>query len=262
MPTFRSMSTAVNGAATSLTITKPAGVASGDVLVAALTVFNATITTPSGWTLLTGAPVTLEVGTGSFRRLYVFHKLAATEGASYAFSLSQSTQVSGGIAAYSGAATSYLHASNVGSSDGDGTTVATGSITPTVNGCTVVSMFGTDVYNANAPATWSIPSTTKRFDVADTSTFMTTALADEAQATAAAVSRTGTISGLAPCRLAAIIALAPPSGPPPPPPGTVVIPVAERDAMVDDMEAQIASLTATISDMTDTRDALAAFPVT
>lgn len=259
---FRSMATAVSGGTTSLTVTKPAGTIQGDVLVAPLSVFNSTIATPSGWTLLPGTPRVLEVGTGSFRRLYVFTKVAgASEPANYAFAIAASTQVSGGIAAYSGQAAT-INASGGGTSDADGTTVSTGSITPTVNGCTVVSMFGTDVYNTDGPTGWSVPGTTERFDVSDLTTFMTTALVDETQVTAGAVSRTGTIGGLSPARMAAIIALAPASGPPPPPPGTVIIPDAERDTMVSEMTAQITALNDAVTDMTSTRDQLAAYPTT
>lgn len=258
---YRSTATAVSGSTTSLVINKPAGTVQGDVLVAAIGVYDATISTPSGWTLAPACPVESQVSGVTWRRLYVFHKLAgSSEPASYSFAVSVATQVSGGIAAYSGLdPAAYLHASNTGKGEADGTTVSTGSITPTVNGCTIVSAFSADVYNTVGPATWSIPGPTERFDVYDTTTFMTTALADETQATAAAISRTGTVSANSIRRLAVILALAPPVGPPP---GTVVIPEDERDAMVTDMDTQIASLTATVADMQDTRDALAAYPVT
>lgn len=264
MPTFRSAATASSGGTTSLTITKPAGVAQGDFLVAPLTTFNATMSTPSGWTILPTFPRLEEVGTGSFRRLYAFTKVAgASEPANYAFAIAASTQVSGGIAAYSGVhATTPINASTGNSIDGDGTTVGTGTITPTVNDCTVIFMFGADVYNTDGPAGWSIPSATERFDVSDSTTFMTTALADTTLATAAAISRTGTIGGNTPCRMAGILALAPISGPPPPPPGTVVIPDSERDTMVAEMAAQITALGDAITDMTATKDQLAAYPTT
>jgi hypothetical protein len=258
---FRASSTAVSGSTTSLTINKPAGTVEGDVLIATLGVFDATISTPSGWTLAPGCPVESQVSGVTWRRLYTFHKLAGpSEPASYSFAISVATQVSGGIAAYSGMdPDEYLIASSTGKGEADGTTVSTGSITPTVDGCTIVSAFTADVYNNVGPATWSIPGTTERFDVYDTGTFMTTALADEDQATAAAVSRTGTVSANSIRRLSMILALAP--APVGPPPGTVVIPEDERDAMVADMDAQIESLTNTVDDMTAVRDQLAAYPV-
>lgn len=43
---------------------------------------------------------------------------------------------------------------------------------------------------------------------------------------------------------------------------TVIIPAEERDAMVADMDSQITALTSTVTDMTATRDQLAAYPVT
>jgi hypothetical protein len=257
---YRSTATAVSGSTTSLVINKPAGTVQGDVLVATIGVYDATISTPSGWTLAPGCPVDTIVSGTTHRRLYVFHKVAgASEPASYSFAISVATQVSGGIAAYSGMdPAAYMNASNTGKAEADGTTVSTGSITPTVDNCTVVSVFTADVYNNVGPATWSVPGATERFDVSDPTTFMTTALVDESQTTAAAVSRTGTVSANSIRRLAAIFALAPVSGPPP---GTVVIPEDERDAMVTDMDTQIESLTNTVADMTAVRDQLAAYPV-
>lgn len=264
MPTFRAKADAASASVTNFVINKPTGVVANDVLVAAMSVFGSTITTPSGWSLLTGFPEVVEVGAGSFRRLYVFTKLAgASEPGSYTFTLSGAAQVSGGIAAYSGCDTAdYLDASN-GNTGGGGanphiTSIGTGTITPSLDGCTIVGVFGADVYNSVGPASWTVSGATERFDLGDTNTFMTTALVDFDQTTAAAVSKTGTISADSAAAMAAILALAPPAGPPP---GTVIIPETERDAMVADMDLQITSLTNTVDDMTAVRDQLAAYPV-
>jgi hypothetical protein len=97
VPAFRSASTVTNGT----TVSKPSGVASGDLLLATLEVDEdpATVTAPSGWTLLqdtVGAP-----GTGNAYHTQVWWKLAgASEPASYAWTVSGGPWVDIGVLAY------------------------------------------------------------------------------------------------------------------------------------------------------------------
>jgi hypothetical protein len=99
VPAFRSAATVTNGT----TVSKPSGVASGDLLLATLEVDAdpATVSGPAGWTRLldtVGAP-----GTGQAYHTQVWWKLAgASEPASYAWTVSGGPWVDIGLQAYSG----------------------------------------------------------------------------------------------------------------------------------------------------------------
>src|SRR3954451_20420767 len=90
-------SAAVNNS-TPLSVNKPAGVAAGDVLVAAFAASgNPTGTWPAGWNLVTGGYTASNNLLGG-----VLYKVAtATEPASYTFTASSSQSLTGGIVAYS-----------------------------------------------------------------------------------------------------------------------------------------------------------------
>ena len=94
---FRSSATA-SGSGTSLAVPKPAGVVSGDVMVAIVAVrSNPTITVPAGWTL---AQLT---SNGTTIRQATYWKVATgSEPASTTFTYNQSRASSGAINAYSG----------------------------------------------------------------------------------------------------------------------------------------------------------------
>jgi len=97
VPAFRSTSSVTNGTV----VTKPSGTAAGDLLLATLEVDEdpATVTAPSGWTLLqdtVGAP-----GTGNAFHTQVWWKLAGgSEPASYAWTVSGGPWVDIGVLAY------------------------------------------------------------------------------------------------------------------------------------------------------------------
>lgn len=85
-------SASANASGTTLTITKPAGTVSGDVLVAFLNTTSSSPTAPSGWTLVTSSLL------GDF----IYLKVAGgSEPASYAWT-SGSVTWSGGISCFSG----------------------------------------------------------------------------------------------------------------------------------------------------------------
>jgi len=94
---------ASGGGSNTLTITKPAGVAQNDVLIASISVgpSTATITPPAGWTLVRRT----DQATGTSNSLAVYKLLAgAAEPASYDWTFSPSnTGAAGGIQASSGA---------------------------------------------------------------------------------------------------------------------------------------------------------------
>ena len=99
---FRSgASTNLNGQAASITINKPTGTAKGDLLIASIAVRpqTATITAPSGWTLVNRQ----NNPNGDPNALAVYTKVATnSEPANYTWSFSANTGNAGGIMAFSG----------------------------------------------------------------------------------------------------------------------------------------------------------------
>lgn len=91
--------TATNNTATSITINAPAGMANGHYLLAFVTFqaagsnLDATVTPPTGWTLIAGGN---DLGASTSTRLNVYGKVAASEGASWTWNY---TAPSGGNAA-------------------------------------------------------------------------------------------------------------------------------------------------------------------
>lgn len=90
MPTFRSTAETAQASGGTLTITKPAGTVDGDFLLAFIVhgdTSSGAITPPAGWTALFD-DVALNDGT----TLSMYRKIAASEGANYAFTVSDSAQ--------------------------------------------------------------------------------------------------------------------------------------------------------------------------
>lgn len=95
---YQSAASSSSGWGGSITVNKPSDVAEGDVMVARVYVAgaSATVTPPSGWTLVTSKA---EVSNA----LYLYYKVAGgSEGASYQWSLSESAAIAGGIARFTG----------------------------------------------------------------------------------------------------------------------------------------------------------------
>ena len=136
-PAFRAAASATT-TGTTLTITKPSGTATNDVLVAsiAVTPSTATITPPSGWTLVRR----MDNAGPTSNSLAVYYKAAgASEPASYAWGLSGSSFTVGGIQGFTGIDTaSPLEVEN-GQSTASGTTHATPSITTSVANAMLVA---------------------------------------------------------------------------------------------------------------------------
>jgi hypothetical protein len=144
---------------TTLSLSKPAGVASGDMMLVAIytgDAASASITPPSGWTeLRTYAP-------NSFFRFSVFYRVAgASEGASYSFTVGDVDTV-GAISAYRGGETG-APASTI-STGLSGTSLAAPSITTTEANTMIISIVGGDEGAASAKS-WTPPSgVTERSD--------------------------------------------------------------------------------------------------
>lgn len=153
---------------TNVTVAKPTGVADGDLMLAMLTIGNATPPTPtppSGWTLLSGFPSTV-TNSGFSVVTRVYWKVASSEGSDYTWNhATSSSQVA--IVAYSGVDTSdpfsAAHTINTGDSQ---TSTATG-LTPDVDGSMIVLLEHDWAGGspASTPPTGSTPTFTERLDV-------------------------------------------------------------------------------------------------
>ena len=147
---FRSSSSAF-AQATSVVVTKPAGVVNGDVLVAVALSDGAAVTPPAGWSGITGGGA-----------LNMYYKTAASEPANYTWTTSANNIISAIISAYSGA-TGVVDKSNVTGS-GSSTTPTAVAITTTNNNEMIVWAAANGVITDET--TDSCPSAmTKRQDI-------------------------------------------------------------------------------------------------
>lgn len=122
-----SATTDTNSFGTSVTMTKPTGVASGDVLVAFITANDQTVTAPSGFTSIE----TAQGGTGPFRGSSFYKVAGGSEPADYSFSVPSDSPIVGSLSAYRGVDTDT--GPIAGSSVSDANTLSEPANTPTVN---------------------------------------------------------------------------------------------------------------------------------
>ncbi len=133
---------AATGGAASLVITRPTGVANGNVLVAQVTTRNnAAITAPAGWT---------QIGTtqtsGTTLEQATYYKVANGEPANYTWTWTGTVDRGGSIIAYSGVSTvanNIVDASSQnGSGGGTGTTATATGVTTLMNGDQMIALYG------------------------------------------------------------------------------------------------------------------------
>src|SRR5438876_8156695 len=109
-PTFRAASSAATTVSCgspciSLTISAPAGVVNGDVMIANIVASGttSTIQAPAGWTLIRRTTSDMTLITVSYLEQAVYYRVAAAEPANYAWtSTGTGGSMAGGISAYSG----------------------------------------------------------------------------------------------------------------------------------------------------------------
>jgi hypothetical protein len=122
--------------ARTITIAKPAGVATNDLLVAGITVDGtpASLTAPAGWTLAMSH-------TSGAMKQFVYTKVAGNEPVSYAFGLPTATQATAIIAAYSGVNTTTPLGPVAGMANAASANIAAPSVNGTA-GQMLVALFG------------------------------------------------------------------------------------------------------------------------
>jgi signal peptidase I len=150
-------STSVSG--TTVTVPRPAGAASGELLVAQVavrtTTFTGTIAAPSGWTTVRVDNDANNVMQG------VFHKwMTGSEPASYGFTLTAGSitggQASGAITAYDGVDTTTPIDAHAGSTGAIGLTITAPSLSATVAGDRLLTLVGQRGNGTSTPASGMI----------------------------------------------------------------------------------------------------------
>ena len=159
---FRSASSAQNGVASSLVLPVPAGVVSGDVLLAVVDVGSTNSSTaPAGWTLVRSDATTTS---GSVTAQYVYYHVAGGgEPSSYTWTFGGKTGVAGAMLAYSGVDTTNpidAHSGQAGTTKS--VSITAPSVTATVSGDMLVGLFGIHAQHTIAPAA----SMVERTDIA------------------------------------------------------------------------------------------------
>lgn len=198
---------------------KPTGVVDNDVMIAVVTVFadlgdvtTLTITPPAGWNLIRRMN-----HAGENMGMATYYKVAASEGASYTWTLSSGSSLVG-IMAYSGVDTADpIDVENAstdlnGNPPGFGLSHVTPSVTTTVANTRIVTAF----VHGDGRGVFSPPAgETERFETAygNTGSDIASAGNDEAQAAIGATgTKTTSMSGIASGGISQILALAPGSG--------------------------------------------------
>jgi hypothetical protein len=168
---FVASNTAVSGTG-AVTITKPAGVAAGDVLVAqyAVAANGGTVTAPAGWTLIRS-----DDNVGNLLKQFAYFLVAgAAEPATYTFTGSVAgVRAAGGIAAYRNVASVTSVNAQRGQANGASTNIAVASLTTLVANTRLVGLFSIQLNTTiTAPAgmtrRWNVASgTTVQIAIAD-----------------------------------------------------------------------------------------------
>lgn len=169
---LRGSATSATSSNTTLTINKPTGVVSGDVMIANITQTGNTTTNASlaGWTIIAGG----RLGTGGGPRYTtILYRVAnGTENTSFDFILGSGTTSSvGSIIAFSGVANTVFDVTPGTLNMADGTTVTAPGITTNTNDAAVVFLAGAGGTDNNVYSGWSgsSPNFTEIMDFSNSS---------------------------------------------------------------------------------------------
>ncbi|MFP5346714.1 MAG: hypothetical protein ACLGIA_06785 [Actinomycetes bacterium] len=200
---FVGAGTGSTNGSTSVVVSRPAGVAAGNVMVAGLTVRGTpTVTAPSGWTLVRN-----DVNGTAIRQAVYVRVAGASEPTSYTWGLSQSKAAVGQILGYAGVSTSNpvdVSGAQVRSSS---TNITSPSVTTTAAGALVLRLNGITKATTVTPPSQN----TERADVATTgaSSPVTGESADRSQAAAGATGAATAVAGGSGSSIGQTVALRP-----------------------------------------------------
>ena len=202
--TLRQSASANNGGgATTLTITKPAGLAVDDQMIAQVTARGGTgtfICAPAGWTSVDRRDSTTTLAQEIFRKTAVAADVAATN---FAFTLDDtagcgsptSLKASGGIIAYYGVDNSSPISASTGQANASSANIAAPTITPGANDV-ILGVFGTAT-GTTVTAPTGAPTFTERWDTASTGAMAGTRTTSELASALSTGAATGTKTAVA-----------------------------------------------------------------
>lgn len=208
--TFRASASASNGGgATTITVSKPSGTANGDLLLASIYVrgagSTASVTSPSGWTLIRRDDDSAGV-TGGVGSLVTYYRLAGNaEPASYTWSFDSTRRAMAGIVGYSGVASIAPTDASSGQT-GFGTSVTAPSLNTSVNGAMLVGLFA--LFEGGQSFTPPL-GMTERIDASDIGANLTLEITDERRSAAGATGARAALSPFSDSYLGQLIALKP-----------------------------------------------------
>jgi len=154
---FRSAASQVTRGASTLAIPTPAGITTGNLLVAAVDVRGTpTITPPPGWTV-----VRVDTNASAMRQAIYIRIATATEPSSFTWSFSASMSAAGVIAAYQGADPTTPVDASSGQPNPASTSITAPALSTTVSGALLIGFFGT----VGNPATTPPPGMIEQADV-------------------------------------------------------------------------------------------------
>jgi chitodextrinase len=146
---FRSASSAGSREAMSLSLARPTGAVSGDVLLASIDVGGSpTVVSPSGWTLIRS-----DAAPGAFAKATYWHLVGASDPASYTWTFS-SAQISVGLVlAYRGVDSANPIDASSGQANASSTSVAAPSVQVAASGSMLVDFAGLAANASVSPPT-------------------------------------------------------------------------------------------------------------
>ena len=196
--TYQSSQTAASTQVTYTTVdvSKPTSVASGDLMIASVAVHGGDMavvsSVPTGWTLIGST-----TNDGSLLLLSYWKIAGGSEPSSYEWQINGQTTAEGGITRYTGTHTSDPIDAASGNT-GLGTTATTSAITTTAASDTIVTLFAVDEGKTTTSGSYFGTPTgmTERYDVSNTPFGPSIALDDVVQTTAGSVaSKSSAIGG-------------------------------------------------------------------
>jgi endoglucanase len=213
VPVFRSISSTAYASRTNTTVSVPAGVVDGDLLVAMFTLggSGSTFTPPTGWTLLAGPTLATDNSFDIHTSLY--WRVAASEPANYTFTHAALSSEAV-IYAVSGASSA---APAVTTNSGQGTATTALGLTTATTAQLVFFAHNWALYGTAVPPGGTTPTFTERLNASNSLIY----IADGAQASAGATGnkvQTNNLNGAGTDGwYGALVAFVAPATPPPPP---------------------------------------------
>jgi len=196
---FRSASFAANSVGNNVVIPTPAGVQADDIMIAVLDVKAApTVTTPSGWTLVSTTP-----NGSNFKQVVYSRVVTASEPVSTTWTINENRAISGGIVAYSGVNTS-TPVETFSAGTGSTTSITAPSVTSAFAGAMIVGAFGINADSTIAPP----PGMTERGEIVSAARIRTE-ISDVALTTAGATGAKTATAATAAANIGQLVVLRP-----------------------------------------------------